>query len=131
VICIQENDFYSLNDARFVQGKGMNILCRNLQTLLHQVGSHLSAVDGVLKAPVQPLVVIGVKVREEVGGAARNRPILERVHNNTCTWDSLVERAASRPLLTDRIIGHMGMWRENLSRYTIIRGLVSGVRDPN
>ena len=49
------------------------------------INTHLSAVDGVLKAPVQPLVVVGVKVGEEVGGAARNRPILECVHNNTCT----------------------------------------------
>ena len=49
------------------------------------VHMHPSAVDGVLEVSVQPLVMVRVKVGEEVGGATRNGPILERVYNNTGT----------------------------------------------
>ena len=47
--------------------------------------SHFAAVDGMLKPPCQSHVVIGMEVRQEVGGAIGYRTIAECIHREPST----------------------------------------------
>lgn len=109
LISIQQSDLHPLNHNRLVQRKNMNILYRELQTLLDQTCSHLdvhvcmgkvtklailetwkkcyihlTAEDSVFEVSVQPLIMVRVKVGEKVDRATRNGTVLKCIHHHIC-----------------------------------------------
>lgn len=107
LISIQQSDLHPLNHNRLVQRKNMNILYRELQTLLDQTCSHLhvcmgkvtklailetwkkryihlTAEDSVFEVSVQPLIMVRVKVGEKVDRATRNVTVLKCIHHHIC-----------------------------------------------